>query len=392
MTRESVIFIGGRFFDGNRLHDGKAASFRDGIFTGLVPETETTRDCETVDLDGGILSPGYVDLQVNGGDGVMFNDDPSVATLTRIASAHRSLGTTAILPTLITDTPEKTKAAIDAARYAINGKVPGIAGLHLEGPHLSVARKGAHDADLIRPMEDTDLRLLLAAKADIPVLKVTVAPESTTPDQIATLAAAGILVSLGHTDAGFETCKSYAEAGARCVTHLFNAMSQLGNREPGLVGATLATGTLSAGLIADGIHVHPAAMRTAWDSKAGPGQIFLVSDAMAVAGTALTEFFLEGRRISRNDGRLTLEDGTLAGADLDLTTAIRVLVNDVGVALEQALQATTTTPGALIDQPTTPRPGSTHLSDLIHISSCLRHLTPLDRFASSVPSKSARAE
>ncbi|MFA3916148.1 N-acetylglucosamine-6-phosphate deacetylase [Ruegeria hyattellae] len=392
MTRETVTFMGGRFFDGSRLYDGKAACFRGGIFAALVPEAEITRDCEIVDLGGGILSPGYVDLQVNGGDGVMFNDDPSVATLTRIASAHRSLGVTAILPTLITDTPEKTNAAIDAARSAIRGKVPGIAGLHLEGPHLSVARKGAHDAALIRPMEDSDLQLLLATKADIPALKVTVAPESTTPGQVATLAAAGILVSLGHTDAGFETCRSYAGAGARCVTHLFNAMSQLGNREPGLVGATLATGALSAGLIADGIHVHSAAMRAAWESKTGPGRIFLVSDAMAVAGTNQTEFFLEGRRISRQDGRLTLEDGTLAGADLDLTTAIRVLVNDVGIALEQALQATTTTPGSLIDRPTAPRPGSSHLSDLIHISSCLRHVTPLDRFAASMPPKSASAE
>ncbi|WP_372572102.1 N-acetylglucosamine-6-phosphate deacetylase [Ruegeria jejuensis] len=378
MIPHSVTFTGGRFFDGTRLHDGKAARFRDGVFAGLISEAELDAEDKVITLEGGILSPGYVDLQVNGGDGVMFNDDPSVATLKRIASAHRKLGALTILPTLITDTHEKTTAAIDAARSAIRAQVPGIAGLHLEGPHLSVARKGAHDAALIRPMEEDDLQQLLAAKRDIPVLKVTIAPENVSTDQVATLTASGILVSLGHTDAGFETCATYARAGARCVTHLFNAMSQLGNREPGLVGAALATGALSAGLIADGIHVHPAAMRMAWNSKMAPGRIFLVSDAMAVAGTEHTEFLLEGRRICRENGRLTLEDGTLAGADLDLTSAIRVLVSDVGVDLDAALQAATTTPGALIDHPTAPTPGKTTLADLIHISPCLHHLTLLE--------------
>ncbi|MEX0350660.1 MAG: N-acetylglucosamine-6-phosphate deacetylase [Paracoccaceae bacterium] len=380
MTRSTVTYIGCQFFDGYRLHDGKAACFRDGVFSGLIPEMDVNEDGKVVTLNGGILSPGYVDLQVNGGDGVMFNDDPSVETLKRIASAHRCLGTATILPTLITDTPEKTKASIDATRSAIRSGVPGIAGLHLEGPHLSVARKGAHDADLIRPMEDTDLLHLLEAKTELPVLKVTIAPESVSLDQVAKLAAAGILVSLGHTDTDFATCRSYAEAGARCVTHLFNAMSQIGSREPGLVGATLATGTLSAGLIADGIHVHPAAMRLAWDSKFGPGRIFLVSDAMAVAGTTETEFLLEGRCISRKDGRLTLEDGTLAGADLDLTTAIRVLTKDVGIAMEEALQAATTIPGALIDHQVAAEPGMTRLADMIHITSGMRHATSLEPY------------
>ena len=160
---------------------------------------------------------------------------------------------------------------------------------------------------------------------------MTLAPENVTPDQVKALAGAGILVALGHSDADFATCLTYAKAGASCVTHLFNAMSQLGNREPGLVGAALTSGALSAGLIADGVHVHPATMRTAWAAKTGPGQIYLVSDAMAVAGTNQTEFFLEGRHISRKDGRLTLEDGTLAGADLDLTTALSVLTQDAEV-------------------------------------------------------------
>jgi N-acetylglucosamine-6-phosphate deacetylase len=300
-----------------------------------------------VDLGGDILAPGFVDLQVNGGDGIMLNDDPSVETLRRMADAHRSLGATTILPTLITDTPRTTQAAIAAATEAIALDIPGIGGLHLEGPHLSVARKGAHDAGLIRPMTEDDLALVLQAARALPVLMVTVAPETTTEAQVSALSSAGAIVSLGHTDASFETCQRYAAAGARVVTHLFNAMSQLGNREPGLVGAALDTSDLSAGLIADGIHVHPAAMRAAWAAKTGPGRIFLVSDAMAPAGSDITEFRLGGRLIKRQEGRLTLEDGTLAGADLDLATAIRVLVENVGVPMEQALRAATSVPAAV---------------------------------------------
>ncbi len=348
MTSDSVTFRNGALFDGARLRSGHAIVFREGELVGLLPEAEVENEGYIIDLKGDILSPGYVDLQVNGGDGVMLNDDPSVETIGRIASAHRRLGVASLLPTLITDTAEKTRDAIDAAIQAVREGIPGVAGLHLEGPHLSVARKGAHDAALIRPMEDSDLATLIAAADELPCLKVTIAPESVTERQVRTMFEAGILVSLGHSDADFATCQRFAAAGARCVTHLFNAMSQLGNREPGLVGAALADGGLSAGLIADGVHVHPEAMRAAWAAKTSPGQIFLVSDAMAVAGTDQTEFRLEGRRITRTDGRLTLEDGTLAGADLDLTTAIHVLVNQVGVPLADALMAATTYPANLI--------------------------------------------
>ena len=258
------------------------------------------------------------------------------------------MGATRILPTLITDTAEKTQTAIEAAIAACAAGMRGCAGLHLEGPHLSVARKGAHDADLIRPMEEADLALLLQTATQLPCLKVTLAPESATLDQVRALSEVGVLVSLGHTDADFDTCLAYAEAGARCVTHLFNAMRQIGNREPGVVGAALAAGGLSAGLIADGVHVHPEVMRMAWDAKRGPGEVFLVSDAMAVAGTERRGFSLEGREITRKNGRLTLADGTLAGADLDLTTAIRVMTEQVGLSLSSALYAATHGPASLI--------------------------------------------
>lgn len=349
MTGDTLTFRNGRIFDGARCLDGHVAQYENGQLVQLGPEAEIPRHGTDIDLAGDILFPGFVDLQVNGGGGILFNADPSVATLRRIAEAHRALGVTAFLPTLITDTPETTRAAIAATAEALREGVAGIAGLHLEGPHLSVARKGAHDAALIRPMAQADLDALLEAKRSIPVLKMTVAPESVTEDQVATMAAAGILVALGHSDVDYATCRRYMDAGARCVTHLFNAMSQLGNREPGLVGAALACGTVSAGLIADAVHVHPATIRAAWTAKTGPGRIYLVSDAMAVAGSDATEFELGGRVIRRHDGRLTLEDGTLAGADLDLATAVRVMVTDVGIDLPEALAAATSVPAGLID-------------------------------------------
>ena len=378
MTQNAVTFRNGRIFDGKRLWAGHAIRFVDGHAREFGPDAEVPKDGEVVDLSGDFLTPGYVDLQVNGGGSVMFNDDPSVDTLRRIAMAHRSLGVSFLLPTLISDTAEKTRASIEATINAVQEGVPGIAGLHLEGPHLSIARKGAHDPAFIRPMEQDDLATLIGASKLLPVLKVTVAPESVTEEQVSALARAGVLVSLGHCDASFEVCMRYFTAGARCVTHLFNAMSQLGNREPGLVGAALANGRVSAGLIADAMHVHPETIRTAWAAKAGPGRIFLVSDAMAVAGTDLTEFKLGGRSIQRRAGVLTLQDGTLAGADLDLTSAIKVMVEKVGVSLEAALQAATSHPAALIGMPRDKTDAPWRgLSDLQRVSSDLTRSDPL---------------
>ena len=354
MTPQREIYRGGTIFDGTRLIEGHALLRAAGTLAAILPEAAAAAaagDATIIDLAGDILSPGYVDLQVNGGGGVMFNDDQSVAALTTIAAAHARLGATTILPTLITDTPERTAAAILAVEAAIAAGVAGIGGLHLEGPHLSLARKGAHDPRLIRPMTDRDLSRICEAARRLPALMVTLAPENVTRHQVAALAEAGVIVSLGHTDADFATCLSYADAGASCVTHLFNAMSQMGSREPGLVGAALSHERLSAGLIADAIHVHPAAMRVALAAKQGPGAVFRVSDAMAPAGTDQTSFTLNGRVIRRSEGRLTLADGTLAGADLDLTTAVGVLVAEVGLDLAAALAMATRIPAEVAGLP-----------------------------------------
>ena len=345
MTETQIILRGGPIFDGTRLLEGYELELTHGAISALRP---VTTGCADVDLGGDILMPGFVDLQVNGGGGLLFNEAQSVDALKTIAAAHRSLGTATILPTLITDRREVSRAAIKAAREAIAQGVAGIGGLHLEGPHLSVARKGAHDPDLIRPMDEDDLAAYCEAARTLPALMMTVAPETTTAEQVAALASAGAVVSLGHTDADYETCMRYQKAGARCVTHLFNAMSQLGNRAPGVVGAALDNAEFSAGLIADGYHVHPASIRAALRAKQGTERIFLVTDAMSPAGTDQHRFELNNRTILRENGILTLENGTLAGADLDLASAIRVMQQETDLPLADILAMATRIPADLM--------------------------------------------
>jgi N-acetylglucosamine-6-phosphate deacetylase len=341
-----AVFEGAAVFDGERLLAGAALVVEAGRVAAIVPAGEA-QDGERVRLYGGVLAPGFVDLQVNGGGGVMLNERPDLEGIRAICAAHGRLGTAGLMPTLITDTPEVTRAAVEAGVAAAAEGVPGFLGLHLEGPHLDVRRKGAHDPRLIRPMEAADLALLVDAARRLPALIVTVAPASVTPAQIRTLAGARAVVSLGHSEATAEEAAEAFAAGARMVTHLFNAMSQLGNREPGLVGAALDAEGVRAGLIADGVHVAPATMRAALAAKRGTDGIFLVTDAMAVAGTDLDAFTLNGREILRRGGRLTLADGTLAGADLDFATAVRVLV-ETGATLGQALRMATAAPAAAI--------------------------------------------
>lgn len=348
MTDRPTAYVGPAIFDGSDWHEGHALVVEGDRVAAIAPATALPPDHQVQQLPGGVIAPGFVDLQVNGGGGVMLNEDPSITALGRIAAAHATLGATSILPTLITDAPEKTVAAIDAVAAAIAQDMPGIIGLHLEGPHLSVRRKGAHDPGFIRPMTDGDVARLQDAAQRLPVLTMTVAVENVTPAQIHALTEAGVLVSLGHSEASFVQAAEAVAAGASCATHLFNAMSQLGNREPGLVGAALAHGQLSAGMIADGVHVHPANVGIALRAKRGPGRIFLVSDAMSVAGTAETGFDLGGRQVLRRDGRLTLLDGTLAGADLDLLTAVRNLIGWGHADAATALAMASSVPATLV--------------------------------------------
>jgi N-acetylglucosamine-6-phosphate deacetylase len=333
-----LAIVGPRIFDGHHWHDDAALLIEFGMVSAIVPRAAVPAHSSLLHTGDGMVVPGFIDLQVNGGGGVLFNNDPSVAAIRTMCAAHARFGTTALLPTLITDTVPVTEAAIAAGNSAAAQGIPGFLGLHLEGPHLSLARKGTHDPALIRPMDDADLRRLVAARAALPNLLLTVAAETVTPAQITTLAKTGIVVSLGHSDASYAVATAAFDAGATMVTHLFNAMSQLGNREPGLVGAALHSGAVSAGLIADGIHVHPAAIALALRAKAGNGKLFLVTDAMSQTGTDLTEFTLNGRTITRSGGALRLADGTLAGADLDMIDAVAFMHEVIGVPFDEALR------------------------------------------------------
>ena len=351
------VLTGAAVFDGDRLWPDARLRLDGGMVVEDGPGEELR-------LDGGILAPGFLDLQVNGGGGRMVNGATDAEALASLCHIHTRLGATGILPTLITDSPCATRAILAAGIEAANRNTPGFLGLHLEGPHLDPRRKGAHDAALIRPMEESDLTLLVEAARSLPSLMVTVAPEAVNPDQISRLAEAGVIVSLGHSDCSCAEALSAIQAGARVVTHLFNARSQLGSREPGLVGAALQ-GTVYAGIIADGWHVAPETLRIAL--KASPDRLFLVTDAMAVAGTDLDAFDLQGRRVLRRNGRLVLADGTLAGADLTLPRAVS-LIHRLGLPIETALAMACVRPAACLGRAARLghlRPGAA--ADLVHL-------------------------
>ena len=362
-----VAYTGARIFDGEVWWERSALVVDGDRIEGIIAADSPT-DAERVVLGGGILTPGFIDLQVNGGGGALLNLSPDVPTIETICGAFAQFGTTACLPTMITDTPEKTAAAVTAGEVAATKGVRGFLGLHLEGPHLSVARKGAHDPALIRPMQEGDLVALLAARKRLPNLLTTVAAETVTPNQITRLAEAGIVVSIGHSNASYDVAKIAAEAGATMVTHLFNAQSQLGNRDPGVVGAALDLGRLWAGLIADGIHVDAASIGVALRAKRGPGHIFLVTDAMSPTGTDVTSFELTGRMVYRRDGALRLADGTLAGADLTMVDAVAYVHKTLGLPLDEVLRMASRYPAEALGVADRGTFSKGKRADLVHLS------------------------
>ncbi|MFC6486544.1 N-acetylglucosamine-6-phosphate deacetylase [Nitratireductor sp. GCM10026969] len=346
-----TIFRAGRLFDGVTVRNSHDLVVEDGVVASVRPR-EYSGSEKIIDLsENALIAPGLIDLQANGAAGLLLNEAPELATIDAMCRAHMAVGTTALLPTLITSDRETTRKAVAAAIEAARKSIPGFAGLHLEGPHLDPKRKGAHDPALIRPMQADDLELLLGAVRQLPTLLVTLAPEAATGQQIRALRQGGAVIALGHTNTGIEAAKTAFAAGASTVTHLFNAMSQIGNREPGLVGAALQQDPVFAGVIADGVHVHPANIALAAKCMTGnAGGVVLVSDAMACFGTTTTTFSLNGRNVTRKDGVLRLADGTLAGADLDLPTAIRNYANMSGLGLTASLTAATANPARAIDR------------------------------------------
>ena len=298
-----------------------------------------------IDLEGGYLLPGFIDTQVNGGGGALFNDAPTVETIATIGAAHRAYGTTGFLPTLISDDLATVAQAIAAVDAAIEAGVPGVLGIHIEGPFLSEERKGVHDASKFRTLDDASIDLLASARCGRTL--VTLAPETTTPQMIARLAAAGVTVAAGHTNATYDVLTGALEAGVTGFTHLFNAMSPLTSREPGAVGAALESQGSWCGIIADGRHIHPAVLRIAFAAKRRD-RFMLVTDAMPSVGMADKRFTIQGRPIRVVDGVCVDENGTLAGSDLDMAGAVANAVRMAVLPLEEAARMASTYPAAFL--------------------------------------------
>lgn len=335
-----AAIVADRLFDGTVLRGPGALLHRDGRVVGIARPAELPAECApTILPPGAVLAPGFIDVQVNGGGGVLLNDDPTPDGMARMLAAHRRFGTTGCLPTLISDRRDVVQAAVAAGRMMATAA--GFLGLHLEGPFLSPARKGVHRADLLAGPGDDDLALFAAAAL------VTLAPECVPPGFIRALVARGVRVAAGHSDATAAQMRAAADEGLSGVTHLFNAMSPLQARAPGVVGAALADERLYAGIIVDGRHVDPVAVQVAWRAK-GAGRLMLVSDAMASVGATADRFMLQGQAIRLVDGRLQTADGTLAGAHLDMAGAVRNAATLAAIPLADALTMATRTPAEFL--------------------------------------------
>ncbi len=319
-----------QLFDGQNFIDDQVITITNDVISAI------DQNISDVDVKAtGLVVPGYIDLQVNGGGGVLFNDSPSVDKLKAIMTTHARFGTTAMMPTLITDKVEVMAQAAEAMSEAIASKVPGIVGIHFEGPHLSLAKKGTHCAELIRPISDKEWQIL--SRKDIGQVMVTLAPEMVIPEDIIRMVELGIKVCLGHTKADFATAQKSVDAGATGFTHLFNAMSPLQGREPGVVGCALLNDNTQCGLIVDGHHVDYASCQLAIKTKPAGG-VFLVTDAMPPVGTDQTEFPLYDRTVYVENGKLTSSTGELAGSSLDMATAVKNTHLGLKIPLDESLR------------------------------------------------------
>jgi N-acetylglucosamine-6-phosphate deacetylase len=339
----TFALVGARIFNGTEMLDAHAVVVDKHCITAVLPAAQLG-EIETRRIEG-LLAPGFIDVQVNGGGGVLFNAERSVEGIRAIGAAHRRFGTTGFLPTFITDSRKHMAGAVEAARQAMQARVPGMLGIHLEGPFLNPARKGVHDPLHMRPIEEADLRIMCSLGEGRTL--VTLAPEIVPADCISRLTEAGVIVSAGHTAADYDTLQEARARGLRGYTHLFNAMPPLMGREPGPVGAALDERDTWCGLIVDMHHVGAPAMRIALAIK-GVGRMMLVTDAMPSVGSDLTSFDLLGRTVRRADGRLTTEDGTLAGSDLDMASAVRNAVRHLGADIADALRMASLVPAAFL--------------------------------------------
>lgn len=348
----TVVLTGARVFNGDHVLEGQAVVLEGDTVRAVVPTAEIPSGATVHALPGDtLLAPGFVDVQVNGAGGVLFNDTPTVEAALAIAAAMRRSGTTGLLPTFITDDATRMREACEAALEATARPHGGVLGIHLEGPFISRERAGVHATGFIRAPDPRDLDYLTALPRRFAAhggrVLMTLAPECVDDTTLRRLSASGVVLSAGHTAATSERTAQALQAGVRGFTHLFNAMPPVLNRQPGPVTAALLQDDAWCGVIADGVHVHADNLRLLLKVKP-PGKVFLVTDAMPPVGTPVTSFTLQGRTILRRHGRLETEDGTLAGADIDLTAAVRHCVQILGVPLEEALRMASLHPAAFL--------------------------------------------
>ena len=342
----SIALLNGRVLRADTFVRGQGVLIEQGRIVDVLPADDARcRAAQPYDLGGGLLLPGFIDLQVNGGGGVLFNDAPSVESIRAIGAAHRRFGTTAFLPTLISADLDIVARAIGAVRSAIAAGVPGVLGIHIEGPFLNVARKGVHDPAKLRELDPSALGLLSSLRGGRTL--VTLAPEMTTPELIEQLVAAGVVVSAGHTNASYAEIRAALAHGLSGFTHLFNAMSQLTGREPGTVGAALDDQRSFCGIIVDGEHTDPVVLRIALRCKP-LDRFMLVTDAMPSVGTNQGWFELQGRRISVRGQACWDEDGRLAGSNIDMASCVRNAVGMLGVPLPQAVRMASQVPAEFL--------------------------------------------
>ncbi|TCU57203.1 N-acetylglucosamine 6-phosphate deacetylase [Novosphingobium sp. PhB57] len=340
-----IAFANGNVYLGRAWSRDAVVTVEQGRIAAVAAGHAPDEADEVIDLAGGWLLPGFIDVQVNGGGGVLLNDAPTPEGIAAIAAAHARFGTTAMLPTLISATPDVIARGLDATDEAIAAGVPGCIGIHVEGPVLNAKRRGIHSEGNLRKLDEAMVDLLIRPRAGRVLF--TIAPEYLHADQARALIAAGVVLAMGHSDADYETARAAFGMGVTGVTHLFNAMSALHHRNPGMVGAALENRSAWCGLIADGYHVHPAVMRIALASRP-LDRFVLVTDAMPCVGSDRERFTLDGREITVADGRCVGADGTLAGASLDMAGAVRNAVDMAGLSVAQAVDMATVQPAEFL--------------------------------------------
>jgi N-acetylglucosamine-6-phosphate deacetylase len=333
-------------FDGTNLHTNKVVLMANNLILNLVESNNLPQDIQVEHFANCVISPGLIDLQLNGCGGVLFNDDISLATLETMHQTNLKYATMGFLPTLITSKFSDVIQALNVVKQWFDkyGNSRGVLGLHLEGPFLSTTKRGIHPLEYI--IEPTaELLDKIVHYAQFYPLKITLAPEVFSAEQISYLVRKGVIVAVGHSNASYEQAELAFKHGAQTATHMFNAMSGLTGRNPGVIGAVLANAPY-LGLIVDLLHVDKANVNLL--AKLRSNSVYLVTDAVTPTGTELSEFKFAGKQLYVKDGRCVDDSGTLGGAYLTLNTAVANCVKHCHISLEQALAMASRIPAQVL--------------------------------------------